>query len=55
MTNPFCVSPDWTADEPQPQFSISTGMVATDEISTWIKQIYAVGTKQLTEFLVRSI
>ena len=30
MTNPFCVSPDWTADEPQPLLSTSAGMVATD-------------------------
>ena len=26
MTNLFCVTPDWTADEPQPLLSISTGM-----------------------------
>ena len=51
MTNPFRVSPDWIADEPQPLRSISTGMVETDEVSSWIKQIYVDGTKQLTEFV----
>ena len=55
MTIPFCVSSDWTADESQPLLSISTGMVATDEISSWIKQICADGTKQLTEFVEQGI
>ena len=55
MTNPFCVSPDQTADEPQPLLNISTGMVATDEISSWRKQICADETKQLTEFVEQRI
>ena len=46
MTKPFCVSLDWTADEPQPLLSISNGTVATNEIPSWIKQISADGSKQ---------
>ena len=44
-TNPLCVSLDWTADEPQPPLSISTGTVATNDIPSWIKQISVDGTE----------
>ena len=47
MTNSLCVSLDWTADEPQPLLNISTGMVATNEIPSWIKQINANGSKHM--------
>ena len=39
MINPFSVSNESTPEDPQPLSSISTGIVATDEISKWVKGI----------------
>ena len=55
MINPFSVSSESTPEDPQPLSSISTGIVATDEISKWVKGIEDQGEKQLREFVKKRI
>ena len=55
MINPFSVSGESTPEDPQPLSSISTGMVATDEISKWVKVIEDQGKKQLRESVKKRI
>ena len=55
IINPFSVSGESTPEDPQPLSSISTGMVAADEISKWVRFIEDQGKKQLREFVKKRI
>ena len=51
MSNPFTVEPEWDSDNPKLLCNIATGLVASAEICSWLKNCQSIGSQKLKNFL----